>query len=42
VAVDPASGLVFLPYSAATVPAGCATCAGNAFLNGGVSVFNIP
>ncbi len=42
VAADPNSGLVFVPYSAATVPAGCATCVGNAFLNGGVSVFNIP
>jgi YVTN family beta-propeller protein len=42
VAVDPASGLVFLPYSAATVPAGCSTCAANGFLTGGVSIFDIP
>ena len=40
VAADPASGLVLLPYSAASTS--CSTCAGNGFINGGVSVFNIP
>jgi hypothetical protein len=39
VAVDPATGLVLVPYSAATVPAGCADCAANKYVNGGVSVF---
>jgi len=39
VAVDPATGLVFMPYSSATSPAGCPTCAANGFVNGGVSVF---
>lgn len=38
VAVDPATGLVFVPYSSATAPAGCPACAGNGFVNGGVSV----
>jgi hypothetical protein len=39
VAIDPATGLVFLPYSSATAPAGCPNCAGNGFVDGGVSVF---
>ncbi|MFM0140748.1 YncE family protein [Caballeronia grimmiae] len=39
VAVDPASGLIFMPYSSATSPAGCPSCAANGFVNGGVSVF---
>ncbi|SAK60785.1 hypothetical protein [Caballeronia ptereochthonis] len=39
VAVDPATGLVFVPYSSATSPAGCSNCAANGFVNGGVSVF---
>jgi hypothetical protein len=39
VAVDPVSGRVFMPYSAATVPAGCADCATNNFANGGVTIF---
>lgn len=40
VAIDPATGLVFLPYSSAASPAGCATCAANGFINGGVLVFS--
>ena len=39
VAVDPVNGLVFVPYSSATSPAGCATCAANGFTTGGISVF---
>jgi DNA-binding beta-propeller fold protein YncE len=39
VAVDPQRGFVFVPYSSATAPAGCATCAANGFVNGGISVF---
>jgi hypothetical protein len=39
VAIDPATGLVFVPYSSATAPAGCPDCASNGFVNGGVSVF---
>ncbi|SAK82024.1 hypothetical protein AWB75_05198 [Caballeronia catudaia] len=39
VAVDPATGLIFVPYSSATSPAGCPGCAANGFVNGGVSVF---
>ena len=42
VAADPASGLVLLPHSGPTAPAGCATCVANGFLSGGVSVFNMP
>jgi hypothetical protein len=36
--VDPITGLIFMPYSSATSPAGCATCAANGFINGGVHV----
>jgi hypothetical protein len=39
VAIDPATGLVFVPYSSATAAAGCPNCAANGFVNGGVSVF---
>jgi hypothetical protein len=39
VAVDPVKGQIFVPYSSATNPAGCATCAANGFVNGGISVF---
>ncbi|MEX3633298.1 hypothetical protein [Paraburkholderia sp. BR14320] len=39
VAIDPATGLIFVPYSSATSPAGCPSCAANGFVNGGVSVF---
>jgi hypothetical protein len=39
VAIDPATGLVFVPYSSATAPVGCPDCASNGFVNGGVSVF---
>lgn len=39
VAVDPANGLVFVPYSSATNPSGCGTCAANGFVSGGISVF---
>lgn len=38
VAVDPVTGLIFMPYSSATNPAGCATCTANGFINGGVHV----
>jgi DNA-binding beta-propeller fold protein YncE len=39
VAVDPATGRVFVPYSSATAPGGCASCAERGFINGGISVF---
>ena len=38
VAVDPISGLIFMPYSSATSPAGCGNCTANGFINGGVHV----
>lgn len=41
VAVDPVHRLAFVPYSSSTNPAGCATCAANGFVNGGISVFSI-
>lgn len=37
VAVDPASHQIYMPYSSATAPAGCATC--SSVPNGGVLVF---
>ena len=40
-AVDPASGLVFMPISSAVAPAGCATCVANGFNDAGVAVFAI-
>ena len=39
VAVDPVTGDVFVPYSSATSPAGCPTCADNGFTSGGISIF---
>jgi len=41
VAVDPVHELAFVPYSSSTNPAGCATCAANGFVNGGISVFSV-
>ncbi len=41
VAVDPVGGLVFVPYSGPTAPAGCADCAANGFNNGGISLFSL-
>jgi hypothetical protein len=41
VAVDPASGLAFVPISSAAAPAGCGTCATNGFNDAGVAVFAI-
>jgi hypothetical protein len=41
VAVDPVSGLAFMPISSASAPAGCADCASNGFINAGVAVFAI-
>ena len=41
VGVDPATGFVFVPYSSATAPAGCATCAANNFVNGGITVLKV-
>lgn len=41
VAVDPVSGLIFMPYSASDKPAGCATCVANHFINGGVLTFQM-
>jgi YVTN family beta-propeller protein len=41
VAVDPASGLAFMPVSSAAAPAGCSTCATNGFNDAGLAVFAI-
>jgi hypothetical protein len=41
VAVDPVTGLIFVPFSSATSPAGCGTCTANGFVNGGISVFTL-
>jgi hypothetical protein len=41
VAVDPQSGLAFVPHSSAAVPAGCATCSANGFTDPGIAVFAI-
>jgi len=41
VAVDPTSGLAFMPFSSASAPAGCATCAANGFNDAGIAVFAI-
>lgn len=40
VAVDPVTGEVFLPYSSATAPSGCPSCAQNGFPDGGISIFS--
>jgi hypothetical protein len=40
VALDPATKQLYMPYSSAAAPAGCATCAD--FPNGGVLAFTIP
>ena len=39
VAVDPATGYIFMPVSSAAAPAGCSNCAANGFNNAGVAVF---
>ena len=39
VAVDPASGYIFMPISSASAPAGCGNCAANGFNSAGVAVF---
>ena len=41
VAVDPTSGLAFMPISSAAAPVGCATCAANGFNDAGIAVFAI-
>jgi hypothetical protein len=41
VAVDPTSGLAFMPISSATAPAGCSNCADLGFVNAGIVVFAI-
>jgi hypothetical protein len=41
VAVDPVTGQIFVPYSSATAPAGCPSCAPNGFTDGGISVFTL-
>jgi hypothetical protein len=40
VAVDPVTGEVFVPYSSATAPGGCPSCAQNSFIDGGISIFS--
>ena len=40
IAVDPVNHQMYLPFSSAAAPAGCATCAAN-FPSGGVSVFSM-
>jgi DNA-binding beta-propeller fold protein YncE len=39
IAVDPMTHQVYLPYSSAAAPGGCATCAANNFGSGGVGVY---
>ena len=39
IAVDPMTHQVYLPYSSASAPGGCATCAANNFISGGVGVY---
>jgi hypothetical protein len=39
VAIDSATGKVFVPYSSASNPVGCSTCSANGFLSPGVTVF---
>jgi len=39
VAVDPATGYIFMPISSATAPVGCGTCTANGFTSAGVAVF---
>src|SRR5262249_38665602 len=41
VAVDRVSGQIFVPFSSATAPAGCATCTANGLTDGGISVFKL-
>lgn len=41
VAIDPVSGLAFMPISSAAAPAGCGNCAANGFNDAGVAVFAI-
>ncbi|OTP78909.1 YncE family protein [Caballeronia sordidicola] len=40
VAVDGASGQVFVPHSGATAPVGCSTCTTNGFTNGGITIYS--
>jgi hypothetical protein len=40
VAVDPATGLIFMPYSEPASPVGCANCTANGFINGGILAFS--
>jgi hypothetical protein len=39
VAVDPVTGKIFVPYSSATAPGGCATCTPNGFIDGGITIY---
>ena len=39
VAVDPATGYIFMPISSATAPAGCSNCTANGFTSAGVAAF---
>jgi hypothetical protein len=41
VAVDASTGNVFMPFSSAAAPAGCADCTANGFTEGGISVYSI-
>jgi hypothetical protein len=41
IAVDSSTGRIFVPYSSAAAPAGCADCTANGFTEGGISVFSI-
>ena len=42
VAVDPATGAIFVPHSSSAAPVGCATCTANGFINPGIAVFFSP
>ena len=41
VAVDPATGQIFVPYSSATAPGGCPGCAALGVTNGGIYIYTI-
>jgi hypothetical protein len=42
VAIDPIYGQIFVPFSSATSPAGCGTCAANGYNSGGIAVYFGP
>jgi hypothetical protein len=41
VAVDPVTGLIFMPYSSATAPGGCPICTTVGLVNGGIEILTL-